>query len=99
MPWPVPAPGVISARAASLFEQAIAGIDARSDNTVATTLTRITELAAQDLYFMQGYLAQQLMPDTATDWLPLQSVPAMTEDLADPLTLRALWSGRTRYLQ
>ncbi|OYV89669.1 MAG: hypothetical protein B7Z57_11615 [Acidiphilium sp. 37-60-79] len=71
MPWPVPAPGVISARAAALFEQSIAGIDARSDNTVATTLTRITELSAQDLYFMQGYLAQQLMPDTATDWLPL----------------------------
>lgn len=71
MPWPVPAPGVISGRAASLFEQAIPGIDARSDNTVATTLTRITELAAQDLYFEQGYFAQQLMPDTATDWLPL----------------------------
>jgi uncharacterized phage protein gp47/JayE len=71
MPWPVPAPGVISARAAALFEQLIAGIDARSDNTVATTITRIVELAAQDLYFFQGYLAQQLMPDTATDWLPL----------------------------
>jgi uncharacterized phage protein gp47/JayE len=71
MPWPVPAPGVISARAASLFEQLLPGIDARSDNTVATTVTRVTELAAQDLYFEQGYFAQQLMPDTATDWLPL----------------------------
>jgi uncharacterized phage protein gp47/JayE len=71
MPWPVPAPGVISARAASLFEQLLPGIDARNDNTVATTLTRITELGAQDLYFEQGYYAQQLMPDTATDWLGL----------------------------
>ncbi len=71
MPWPVPAPGVISARAASLFEQMLPGIDARSDNTVATSVTRVTELAAQDLYFQQGYYAQQLMPDTATDWLPL----------------------------
>jgi uncharacterized phage protein gp47/JayE len=70
MPWPVPAPGVISSRAAALFEQLLAGIDARSDNTVATTITRIVELAAQDLYFEQGYFAQQLMPDTATDWLP-----------------------------
>lgn len=71
MPWPVPAPGVIAGRAAAQFEQQLPGIDARSDNTVATALTRITELAAQDLYFMQGYLAQQLMVNTATDWLPL----------------------------
>lgn len=70
MPWPVPAPGVISARAAAVFEQLLPGIDARSDNTVATTITRVTELAAQDLYYEQGYFAAQLMPDTATDWLP-----------------------------
>ncbi|MHB1305384.1 MAG: baseplate J/gp47 family protein [Acidiphilium sp.] len=71
MTWPVPAPGVIAARGAALFEQAIPGIDARSDNTVATTLTRVAEMGATDLYFQQAYYAQQLMVDTATDWLPV----------------------------
>jgi uncharacterized phage protein gp47/JayE len=70
MPWPVPAPGVIAARAAGVFETALPGIDARSDNTGATAICRVTELGVQDLYYEQGYLAEQLMPDTATDWLP-----------------------------
>ncbi len=70
MPWPVPAPGVIASRAAAVFETALPGIDARSDNTGATAICRVTELAVQDLYYEQGYLAEQLMPDTATDWLP-----------------------------
>ncbi len=70
MPWPIPAPGSISSRAAAVFERALPGIDARSDNTGATAICRVTELGVQDLYYEQGYLAEQLMPDTATDWLP-----------------------------
>lgn len=69
MPWPLPAPGEIADRAAAVYEgvPALAGIDARSPNTVATQNCRITELSATDVYLFQGYLAQELMPDTAQD--------------------------------
>jgi uncharacterized phage protein gp47/JayE len=72
MPWPIPAPGDISDRAAATYESvpALAGIDARNDNTVATTNCRITEMAMQDLYFYQGNVALEMMPDTAVDNLP-----------------------------
>jgi uncharacterized phage protein gp47/JayE len=69
MPWPVPAPGDIASRAASVLEGALPGIDARSPNNVATAFTRVTELGLFDLYFYQGYLAAELMPDTAVDTL------------------------------
>jgi uncharacterized phage protein gp47/JayE len=68
--WPVPAPGDIANRAAAVYEQALPGIDARSDNTVATTNTRITEMAMQDLYFDQANCANETMPDTAVANLP-----------------------------
>ena len=72
MSWPVPAPGDIAGRAASVYEStpALAGIDARSPNTVATTNCRVTEMAMQDLYFYQGNVADETMPDTAIDNLP-----------------------------
>ena len=70
MPWPIPAPGDISGRAAAIYEQNLPGIDARDPNTVATTNTRITEMAMQDLYFYQGDQALELMPDTAVTNLP-----------------------------
>lgn len=74
MPWPVPAPGDIAARGAAVFEQALPGIDARSPNTVATTITRVNELTLQDLYFYQAYLAKELFANTAVDYLPLHAV-------------------------
>ncbi|WP_297492486.1 baseplate J/gp47 family protein [Acidocella sp.] len=70
MPMPVPAPGVIAGRAASIYEELLPGIDARSQNTVATANTRITEMAMQDLYVRVQYLAQEMFPDTAQDNLP-----------------------------
>lgn len=70
MTWPTPAPGDISNRGAAIYEQALPGIDARSTNTVATTNTRITEMAMLDLYFYQANVAQELMPDTAVTNLP-----------------------------
>ena len=69
MPWPMPASGEIASRAASVLEGALPGIDARSPNTVASALTRITDQALTDLYFYQGYLAAELLPDTAVDEL------------------------------
>lgn len=70
MPWPTPSPGDIAARAAAIYEQELPGIDARNPNTVATTNTRITEMAMQDLYYYQGDVALELMPDTAVANLP-----------------------------
>jgi uncharacterized phage protein gp47/JayE len=69
MPWPTPAPGQIASRAASIYEEQLPGIDARNPNTVATTNTRIVEMAMLDLYFLGAYIASELMPDTAVDLL------------------------------
>jgi len=71
--WPIPAPGDIAGRCAAVYEQVfppnpalgLAGIDARNPNTVATVNCRITELAMLDLYYYQGNIAVELMPDTA----------------------------------
>ena len=69
MSWPVPAPGEIASRAAAVFEGALPGIDARSPNTVAGAISRVTDMALADVYFELGYLAAELMPDTAIDTL------------------------------
>lgn len=71
--WPIPAPGDIASRCAAVYEAyfppnpvlGITGIDARNDNTIATINCKITELAMLDLYYYQGNIAVELMPDTA----------------------------------
>lgn len=72
--WTIPVPGAIASRAASVYEgvPALAGIDARDPDTVATANCRVVELSAQDLYFYQGTVAAELMPDTAIAWLDRQ---------------------------
>ncbi len=67
MSWPVPAQGDIASRAAATYESApaLAGIDARSENSLAGITTRVIEGAVFDLYLFQGNLGQELMPDTA----------------------------------
>jgi uncharacterized phage protein gp47/JayE len=70
MPWPLPTPEQIADRASSVYEQTFPGIDARSANSLASTNARITGMSTFDLYLYQTYLAQELMPDTANDWLP-----------------------------
>jgi len=83
MPWPLPAPGDISGRAAGVYEREFARIyalrnpgappaivDARSPNSSLAVHGRVIELSGWDIYLYQGRLAQELMPDTAVDWLP-----------------------------
>lgn len=66
----MPAPGDIAARGAAVFEQALPGIDARTPNTVATTITRLNELTIFDLYLYIAYLGRELFVTTAVDYLP-----------------------------
>jgi uncharacterized phage protein gp47/JayE len=67
----VPASGDIANRAAAVYEgtPALSGIDARSEASLAAASTRVTELSTLDLYLFQANLAQELLPDTAQDWL------------------------------
>ena len=82
MPWPLPAPGDIAARAAGVYEAEFARIyalrnptkppavvDARSPNSTLAVHGRVIELSDWDIYLYQARLAQELMPDTAQDWL------------------------------
>ena len=67
MPWPTPAPGDIANRAAATYEAipALAGIDARSENSLAAANCKLLEGGMLDLYFEQGNIAQEMMVDTA----------------------------------
>ena len=94
MSWPVPAPGEIASRAAAVFEGALPGIDARSPNTVAGAISRVTDMALADVYFELGYLAAELMPDTAIDTLDRH---ANTSAASVPLAMHEAWiDGRIR---
>ena len=76
MTWPLPAPGVIAGQVASVYESApgLAGIDARSPNTIAGVNARAIEMALFDLYLFQSNLAAELMPDRT--WPLLSDVTA-----------------------
>jgi uncharacterized phage protein gp47/JayE len=82
MPWPIPAPGDVANRAASVFETDLprvfalknpggppATVDARSNTSQLAVYARTVDLATQDMWFFQARTVQELMPDTAIDWL------------------------------
>jgi uncharacterized phage protein gp47/JayE len=85
MPWPIPQPGDIFNRAAAVFEAEFARlyllqnpslsptdvhVDARSANSQLAIYGRTVDMTAQDLWFFLVRVVQELMPDTAIDWLP-----------------------------
>jgi uncharacterized phage protein gp47/JayE len=80
--WPIPAPGDISNRAASVYEVEFARIyalrnptapaavvDARSPNSTLAVHARIAELSVTDAWLYLASNAKELMPDTAWRWL------------------------------
>lgn len=73
MPLPLPQPTEIAGRLAAGYEQEFAavagpeGVDARSANATLAILGRVQAMGAFDLYLYLQRLAQELMPDTATD--------------------------------
>lgn len=83
MPWAVPAPGDIANRAAGVFEYDLARIwalknpgapaaqvDARSSVSQLAIYGRTVDMATQDEWGFQAYIALESMVDTAVDWLP-----------------------------
>ena len=69
MAQPIPNLGDVADRAASVLEAGLPGIDARSQNAPAAVIARMVEVGAWDLYFFLAYLAAEMMPDTAVDFL------------------------------
>ncbi len=85
MPWPIPQPGDVFDRGASVAESeflrlyllknpqvnpAQVAVDARSPYSQIGVYLKVNDQAVQDLWFYQSRLANELMPDTAVDWLP-----------------------------
>lgn len=83
MPWPLPQPADIADRAASTYETEYQRVyslrnpgapavivDARSPISTLAVHGRVLGEAAFDVYLMQSRYGQELMPDTAQDWLP-----------------------------
>ena len=82
MPWPVPQPTDIADRAAGIFESELARIwsvlnpgapppviDARSPRSVEAVYARVLGLTGFDLWLFLAWLAREIMPNTARDWL------------------------------
>lgn len=82
MPWPIPTPQEITDRAAATFEaeyarvwslrhpnEPPAQVDARSPTSLLAIDARVTALATYDVWLYLSRLAQELLPDTAEDWL------------------------------
>jgi uncharacterized phage protein gp47/JayE len=72
MPWPIPAPETIAAKAAGIYEGTLKSpdgtpIDASSPNTVLGATTRVVGMSAFELYLFQAYTQAELWPDTAQD--------------------------------
>ena len=67
MPWPVPQPADITARAAAVYTGIYPDFDPTAANTLAGANCRIVGLSAFDLYQYQAYWAQELFPDTTQD--------------------------------
>lgn len=83
MSWPIPQPGDIADRAASVFEAELprvyalkspgappANVDARSPYSQLAIHGRVVDMATQDQWFFQARTVQELFPDTAVDELP-----------------------------
>jgi uncharacterized phage protein gp47/JayE len=77
MPWVIPAPADISDAYSAALEQAFAldangraqTIDARGANSVLGIFARTHGLTMFEMYLYQAWLADELMPDTAVDFL------------------------------
>ena len=83
MTWPIPQPADIADRAAGVFEAEFpriwalknpgappASADARSPWSTLAVYARVLGLTGFDLWMFLARAAQELMPDTAVDWLP-----------------------------
>lgn len=96
MSWPIPDPDAIADRAATVYETApaLAGIDARSPNRVATANTRIVAMAAFDAYLHQAGIERELWPDTAVDnLLRLAAIYGVQQVAAQPSAGNLLVTG------
>lgn len=81
MPWPIPSPAEIADRAAAVWEAEYARVyalknpgetaqvDARSPTSLLAIDGRVLAMTAYDAWAYLARLAQELMPDTAVDWL------------------------------
>lgn len=69
MTWPIPTADEVTDRAAAAFERLLPGIDARSEYALAGVIARVQGLSTYDLWLHQRALADELLPDTAVDWL------------------------------
>ena len=100
MVWPIPAPGDVAARAASVFESDLPRVyalrnpgaphvivDARSNTSQLAVYARTVDAAVQDQWMFQARNALELMPDTALDWLPRHgAIWNIPQILAQPAT-------------
>jgi uncharacterized phage protein gp47/JayE len=69
MPLAIPDPLSLQDRNASMFEAQFPGCDARSPNRAMTVICRVNAMATFDEYTYLAGLGQELMPDTAENWL------------------------------
>lgn len=107
MPWPIPAPGAIADRAASVFESDLprvyalkngrpppGPVDARSNASQLAIYARTVDLASQDMWMFLVRELQEWMPDTAVDNLQRHAaIWGVPQIQASAATGNAIFSG------
>lgn len=69
MTWPIPAPADIAEAGAAVLQSTFPDADPRAPESVMAALCRILGLTLYDAYLFALSRAQELMPDTAVEWL------------------------------
>ncbi|MBW6402090.1 baseplate J/gp47 family protein [Roseomonas sp. HJA6] len=94
MTWPLPTPEDIAARAAAVIEAQFPGIDARTSTSAAGVLARAIAMSVYEVWLHQRRLADEMLPDTAADWLErLASIWGVPRNAATAATGLVQFSG------
>ncbi len=94
MPWPIPQPAEIANRAAGIYTAQYPDFNPTQPNTLAGANCRIVAMTAFDLYGYQGYIAQELFPDTTVDNLDRHAgIWGLTRLTASAATGQAVGAG------
>jgi uncharacterized phage protein gp47/JayE len=94
MPWPIPQPADIYARAGAAYVAAFPGFDPTQPNTVCGTTSRIVGMTGFDLYLYQGYIMNELFPDTSVDNLDRHAgIWGLTRIPSQAATGSIAWTG------
>ncbi len=96
MAWPIPQPTDIYNRAGASFVGQFPSFQPTAPNTVCGAIGRIVGMSGFDLYLYQGYIMNELFPDTSEDNLDRHAaIWGLTRIPAQAASGTVTWGGTT----